>query len=170
MITAYYHEDDKALIQLIPEENLPFIWYEFEGIIGYEIEENIDANTVDIFSLEKLKVPLLERKIEEWELIQLVNLPISDQVFTGYSTYRELDTRYKAFSSDDFKLFYSKKDGYIDCIWLLYHTFVKKGNLTMLLFTLGNRWKLCLACLGGKAVNLQNQENINEYFYLLGQE
>ena len=34
MSSIYYHEDDYGMTQLIPEENLPFIWYEFEEIIG----------------------------------------------------------------------------------------------------------------------------------------
>jgi hypothetical protein len=169
MTTAYYHEDDEALIQLIPEENLLFIWPEFEEIIGYDIEKKINTSTSETFSFENLKIMLLDRKIEESELIQVVNLPIVEQVFTGYSTHQVIDTRYKAFFCEGFKIFYSIKNDYVDCIWLLYNTFVEKHQLASLLFILGNKWKLCLATSSGAAVNLQNQDSINQYFDFLRQ-
>ena len=60
MSSIYYHEDDYGTIQLIPEENLPFIWYEFEEIIGYDIEQKVDTNATEIFSLDKPKIKLVE--------------------------------------------------------------------------------------------------------------
>lgn len=173
MNTIYYHEDDYGMKQLIPEENLPFIWYEFEEIIGYDIEQKVDTNATEIFSLGKLKVNLIERKIliTTFEtLCETCGFTRIAEVYTGYASYRELDKKSKAFSLcneqqkfKDFTLFYEAEGTFISYLWVLDH-FYRHDSIVELLNELGKKWRLCLAENGGKVVNLTEEECIHQYF------
>lgn len=123
MSSIYYHEDDYGTIQLIPEENLPFIWYEFDEIIGYDIEQKLDSNATEIFSLTKPKIKLVERKIPVTifeNLCESFGFTKIEVVYTGYASYRGLDKKSKTFSLcdeqqkiKDFTLFYETEGTFI---------------------------------------------------------
>jgi hypothetical protein len=173
MNSIYYHEDDHSMKLIIPEENLPFIWYEFEEFIGYDIEQKVDTNAPEIFSLDKLKIKLIERNIpvSDFEaLCQSLGFERIDEIYTGYSTYRELDKKSKAFSLCDqqqkfenFTLFYETEGTFISYLWVLDY-FYRHDSIVELLNELGKKWNLCLAENGGKAVNLSEEECIHQYF------
>ena len=170
--SIFYHEDDYGMIQLIPEENLPFIWYEFEEIIGYDFEQKVDTNATEIFSLSKLKFELIERKITvaTFEaLCQSLSFERIDEIFTGYSTYRELDKTSKVYGLFDkqekyrfFTIFYETQDPYISFLWVLDYSY-RHDSVIKLFTELGKKWNLCLIENGGKAVNLKNEVLIKLY-------
>lgn len=171
--SIFYHEDDYGMIQLIPEENLPFIWYEFDEIIGYDIEQKVDTNVTEIFSLDKPKIKLVERKIPVTifeSLCESFGFTKIEEVYTGYSSYQELDKNSKAFSLFDeqqkskyLTFFYETESTFISYLWILDH-FYRHESILKLLNELGKNWYLCLAENGGKAVNLIERKFIMQYF------
>jgi hypothetical protein len=172
MSSIYYHEDDYGTIQLIPEENLHFIWYEFEEIMGYDIEQKVDTNATEIFSLDKPKIKLVERKIPVTifeSLCESFGFTKIEKVYTGYASYRGLDKKSKAFSLcdeqqkfKDFTLFYETEGTFISYLWVLDH-FYRHDSIVELLNELGKKWRLCLAENGGKVVNLREVSILKKY-------
>jgi hypothetical protein len=172
MNSIYYHEDDHGMKLLIPEENLPYIWYEFEEIIGYDIEQKVDTNATEIFSLSNLKIKLIERKITvaTFEaLCQSLGFERIDEIHTGYSTYRELDKTSKAFGLFDkqneyrfFTIFYETQDSYISLLWVLDYSY-RHDSVIKLLNELGKKWEMCLAENGGKVLNLREVSILKKY-------
>lgn len=171
--SIYYHEDDYGMKPLMPEENLHFIWQEFEQIIGYDIDHQEDINTTESYCLDFLKIKLIERKIPISTLETLCEsygFERIDKVYTGYASYRELDKNSKAFTLFDnegklknFTLFYEVERSFISYLWVLDY-FYRHESIPKLLKEIGKRWGVCLAENCGIVVNLKEEIFINRYF------
>lgn len=121
MRDVYFHEDDYRQIEILPIDNLSFCIKEI-GDIEKSASENFDGfGYKDIHIREENPSELISLSISENELEDKLSahLPKYDNVYTGYSSYREQCTGTFAFGKDDQEtIFYETSNGNCSAIWV----------------------------------------------------
>ena len=112
----YLHEDDWAMVSLLPYENLAFLHEEQDRIDTFSAEHFDGVAWTDIYVRSEEPSPLTIRQIPYARLTELFGslLPAAASVETGYSSYREPCPGCFAFGKAyDFALYGSSKDGIV---------------------------------------------------------
>ena len=145
MASIYFHEDDYCQIEILPVENFGFCLQQ-AGLIDEFAEEHRsgggytdifvrDANPASIYC-KRIPAGIFESAFE--------GIPKFDEVFSGYSSYREKCERTSAFGYDaNVAVFYEEKDGFIGNIWLALDIYEENDvsiacNILALLSNLGD--------------------------------
>jgi len=121
MTSIYFHEDDYCQIEILPIENLAFCMKQAGLINEFSNEHWTGAGWADMFVRAENPISLHEKKIPVALLEKTLGnvLPKFDEVYTGYSSYREKCNHISAFGqNEDIVVFYDEKDGLVSNIWL----------------------------------------------------
>jgi len=121
MKSVYFHEDDYCSIEILPEENLEFCLSQAGLIDEFSAAHKTEFGYTDVFLRGKEPCSLAEKMISKETIDEALRgvLPAIDDIFTGYSTYRERCEDTFAFGYDNnVVIFYEVKDGIVEHIWL----------------------------------------------------
>jgi len=117
----YFHEDDYCQIELAPIENEEYIKQEIDAINSFS-EQHKAPNGIGWTEMYMRKEPqctLKDKLIGINEFEETVGNAIGkyDEVYTGYSTYREKCKNTNGYGDDKVKLFVEHNGGIITHIW-----------------------------------------------------
>ena len=102
MRSAYFHEDDYCQIELLPIDNLGFCLKQ-AGEISEFSEEHWKGMGWDSMYVRKVnprKLSSLKLQLNDVRSVISKTMPEYDEVYTGYSSYREKCTNTYAFGGD----------------------------------------------------------------------
>lgn len=121
MKEIYFHEDDYCQIELAPVENEEFIKQEIDAISNFS-EQHKAPNGIGWTKMYMRKEPqctLKEKGIHIKEFDDRVGKVIGkyDEVYTGYSTYKEKCRNTNGYGDDTVRVFIEYNEEVITHIW-----------------------------------------------------
>lgn len=170
MRDAYFHEDDYCQIELVLEANWEFCAKQMGAIDSFS-EQHLDgAGWTDIFVRGGHPAPLGSLGISRGDLVTSIptSFPQFDQVFTGYSSYREICPRTVAFGADTSIALFAQYDeaDLITAAWCAFDVSTEHDvNASMVLIDSLSQWPLLLADWGWSVLlRIRDRESCNQYF------
>ena len=145
MAEIYFHEDDYCQIEILPVENFGFCLQQAGLIDEFAEEHRSGGGYTDIFVRDTNPTSIYSKRIPT-DIFEsaLEGIQKYDEVFSGYSSYREKYEDTSAFGYDvNAAVFYQQKDGFIDNIWLALDIYEENdvsiaSNILALLSNLGD--------------------------------
>lgn len=149
---VYFHEDNYRQIELLPVQNLLNIHKEADLMKEQTEKAFTPDGFVTMSVIEETKYPLNTLKISATDFENFLReyaLFYFSNVYTGYSTYRELKTNLQAFGFENYVLYYESSYNILTNAWINYNLLsdtldVYPENLESALFKLGSTYKLIL--------------------------
>jgi hypothetical protein len=118
---TYFHEDDYCQVEILPGESLTWCLSQIGEIKMYSDKHWSGSGWDDMFIRPPAQEKLSIREIGIGQFRDMLCPPfrLIDNVFTGYSTYRERVANTFALESDsETNIYVSNDNGIVDCIWL----------------------------------------------------
>jgi hypothetical protein len=125
----YFHEDDYCQVEILPGESLTWCLEQMGSIREFSQKHWSGSGWDDMFIRNPCQERIAARGIVAARLRDEFCPPfdIIDDVFTGYSTYREKCSHTFALRSDrKTSIFVSSDDGIVDAMWL--HVGISMGS------------------------------------------
>ncbi len=121
MRSIYFYEDDFQQIEIVPQENETHCINQAKDINSFADEHRSGEGYSEIFLRSKNTVDTYDKGITISALESCISEVLFkyDEVYTGYSPYRELCNSITAYGNDEnVVLFCQTKDGIVEYIWL----------------------------------------------------
>ena len=168
MASIYFHEDDYCQIEILPVENLGFCLQQLGLIDEFAEEHRVGGGYTDMFVRETNPTSIYSKRIPTAIFESAFEgIPKFDEVFSGYSSYREKCKYTSAFGYNaNVAVFYEEKDCFIDNIWLALDIDEEKdvSAACNILATLSKLGDFIIVDWGwGFVEKLGNTENIRPY-------
>lgn len=170
MSDAYFHEDDFCQIELAPEANWEFCARQMGEIETFSEAHRDGAGWIDMFVRGDNPAPFQSLGISRSDLSKSMPaaFPQFDQVFTGYSSYRESCPQTTAFGRESgIALFAQYNDAeLITAAWCAFDITTEHDvESAMALIDSLSQWPLLLADWGWSALlRIQDRDLCNQYF------
>lgn len=133
MTSIYFHEDDFCQIEILPIENLGFCLKQAGCIEEFAKTHKSGIGYTDMYVRDETPLSLADKKIVPSQLknaLQGITKEF-DEVYSGYSSYREKCEFTHAFGNDkNIVLFFDVKNGIVKNIWLTLDTDKEDDILT----------------------------------------
>jgi len=170
--SIYFHEDFYGQQELVPVQNL-FSKRNEADVTTEKSEEAWTGNGfITAYVIEETKYPLdrLEISVTDFENISKEHALFHfRQVYTGYSSHRELKADTLAFGYENYSLFYEFSGNIITKAWIVYTSFsdtlrVYPQRLHSVLLKLGQVYGLILVDWNeSQAIVLSNESVLARY-------
>lgn len=167
--SIYFHEDDYRQVEILPAENEAYCKRRAGLIDQFAEEHRSEAGFTNIYVRQENPLSLREKKLAKADLEQALKSHLSyyDQVYTGYSSYRELCQNTYAFAlNENIAVYYAVEKDIIGEIWLsmMPETEDEVDLAQRVLETIGGLEELILADWNqGVVARLEDKEAVVQY-------
>ena len=171
--SIFFHEDAYCQIELVPISNLIAKQQELKSVEKHFDENFTGDGFLNLYVREPTKHPLSDLNIRKADLENLLAekaLFTFDEVYSGYSSYRELRKNISGLGYENYVLYYSTDNNIITDIWLDYNWFSATFNnyperLQDTLLKLGMVYETILIDWNEMImINLKNENDVKNYF------
>ncbi len=131
--SIYFHEDDYCMIEVLPSDNYDFCCNQAGQATEFSEQHKAENGIgwTDVYMVESAPKQLVEYKISEDQLDKVLSSSFQKckEIYSGYSSYREICKDTFAYVSGNIRLFYEIENNVVAKIWLNLDVYEEKDKI-----------------------------------------